>query len=808
MVFNKFALKKYALLSFAGMMAVLFISLFIPVSSDILYRRIGFSYEIYDRNGILMRKGLSSEGYYFAHVNKNELPHYLVNALILAEDKNFFSHLGVDLGAFARSLSGNILPYQKVSGGSTITMQIARNIYSLKRNIFSKLMEIWLALRLELTYNKSELLRIYFDTIPFGKQIIGINMAARIYFNKPVKNLSVAEAAYLVAMVKYPVNVYHVKSLKKIQNRQRYILSRLIHKHCINRTDYEHALKENIQIKNFKPEIVAPHFTDFLISELKQRYGEDIRSISRIYTTIDLNIQKKAEEKARHIINQLKSRNVSNASVVVMGNDNAELLAMVGSMDYFRDKQSGQVNGAIAMRSPGSTLKPFLYATAIENRQATPATIIPDIRTRIRSQSGDYIPVNHSRNFHGPITLRQALANSFNIPAARMIAEISVTKALEDMRKNGFSSLKHSAAYYGATLALGGADVSLYELARAYLTLSHNGVYREVRVIKSVVNNLGKPMEIRFSQNAQRVYSPQTAYLISHILSDNKARETSFSLLSPLNLPFYCAAKTGTSKGYRNIWTVGYSRHYTVAVWVGNFDNSPMRGVGGITGAGAIFRSIMLSSEFDYDYKPVPPPGIVKKLICPVSGKLPGNACHKKITEYFIEGTEPRQTCNVHYSVPFTQNGRTVVFIKKEDAIKYPGIRWETLTILPPIYHDWLEAHNIRLPDSQVMKYIGWIKGKYKEPAGNVKIIFPDNGNIFALDPILDERYQQMVFRALVPGKTRSARWILNDNSYPVTDFPYSLKWQLQRGEHRLYLEVITVSGETLRSKPVQFTVR
>ena len=809
-IIKKLNKKKVVLLIGFSILGLFLISLLVPVSKKTLFEKLGFSYEIYDCNGILLRKGLSTKGYYYSPVKLDELPDFLKDALLIAEDKRFYFHAGIDLPSLFAAFIRNIFYKNRKYGASTINMQIARNVHNLSRNIFSKLYEMWLAIRLDVSYSKDELMEIYFNTIPFGKQIIGVRAAARIYFDKEPMMLSKGECAFLIALLKYPTYIKEKRHIKKILIRQKYILKKLYHVNVISKASFEIAAGENINPKLKKGNYLAPHFTDFIIKYVKRHYKDNLERIAKIYTTFDYNIYLNAYKKAKYAISTLTDKRAGNASVIVIDNRNASLLAMVGSVNYFTDENSGQVNGTTALRSPGSTLKPFVYATGIDEGLFTAATVIPDIKTYIRAVSGDYTPINDNRDFRGPITLRKALGCSYNIPAARAIEAVSVSRVLSRLRKAGFSALRKKASHYGASLALGGADVSLFQLARAYAAFANNGVFREVKVINKVVDINGKDITLGSRNREKRIFSKQTSFIISNILSDNDARQDNFTLMSPLNLPFYCAAKTGTSKGFRNNWTLGYSKNYTVGVWVGNFNNTPMRGLGGVAGAGNIFRHIMLSLENDYNFRPDVPKNIVKRMICSKSGLLATSDCDNKIAEYFIKGSEPVKKCNIHVAIPFFKNTKSVAKHIKSSFrnVRIKNIEWRIMLILPPVYNQWLKDKGFSIPGGDVISYAMNSRDRNKIAVSSVQILFPDNRDVFAIDPIVRREFQVITFRADFNDAVKLITWQLNNKVIVSRSYPFSVNWKLKRGKYHLRAKALLVSGRIIKSRVTRFTVK
>ncbi len=778
---------------------VLFSTIFIPVNRDALFDDLGFSFEIYDRHDNLLRKGLSTAGFYYSPIKYKDLPKFLREGLIVFEDKNFYRHGGVDFTALMRATYFWLFG-EGQSGGSTITMQIARNVNKYSRNIFAKMFEAWYALRIENSFSKQEILTLYFNTIPFGKQIVGVEMASWSYFNRSVKTISPAQATFLIAAVKYPGYIYHPTLVKKIFHRQKFVLKKIWSAGIITQWQYAASLKEKIIIQQKLKNMVAPHFVDFLLKKLKKDYPIKIKTIYKIYTTLDMVKQQKAESRVADTIANLKDKKISNGACLVIDNATSDLLAMVGSINYYANSSSGQVNGTFAIRSPGSALKPFTYGVGIELGVFSLATVFADVPTDLYTQTGDYTPENYSHRYNGPVSLRKALACSYNIPAISAIVQLGYEIVYDWFKNCGFSSLTESAEHYGVTLTLGGGNVTLYELTRAYGMLANKGIYRDLRIIKRLEDRDGNQIPLKKRAKPRRIFSPETAFLLGDILSDNDARSDSFSELSPLNFNFFVAAKTGTSKGYRDNWTVGYSKNYTIGCWSGNFDNSPMEGVSGITGAAIIFRKLMLAYEQDRDYKPAIPEGIVQTNICSVSGKLCKKACGKGVTEYFKKSALPKEYCSVHWLIPTGKSSGRIIYRTNSENVTYYKVE-----LLPAVYEKWLIERGQSLPSKEIMHWIDWRKsGKLKH---DLKVRFPDSGDSFIVDPILPRTSQVLLFRCTVPPDTVKVRWYLNNKIFKVNDYPFNYSWQIEPDEYHLKVESDN-GKEKLSSRTVRFVVK
>ncbi|MFA5860048.1 MAG: transglycosylase domain-containing protein, partial [Elusimicrobiota bacterium] len=508
------------------------------------------SKRIYDRNMILMREICASEYGTAYPIKLSELPRYFIDAVIVTEDKRFYSHIGLDILAVLRAIKQNIYAHRVISGGSTITQQLVRNMYHYPRTVPAKVVETVRAVCIEIRYSKARILEEYLNRIPYGNGAYGVESAARLYFGKPAKDLSLAESAFLCAIPASNKLFNPYKKRNAVFTRQRYVLAQLYRTKKISETEYNIAGKEKLVLYLKEQKFIAPHFCNWVLEKYKNSVPDEI------ITTLDCDIQNKTEFIVKNHIARLKNANVNNAAVVVVENTTRDVIALVGSSDFFDELNSGQVNGALALRQPGSAIKPFVYGLAFEQGN-TPADTISDIDSSIRINENSFFnPQNYDKKYHGPVRLRTALACSYNIATTNLAAMFGTEALLEVLHRARFDSLKNDAKFYGPGLCLGTGEVTLAELARAYCALAMGGRVKELRILKN------EP-----SQEMGRVFKPETAYLLTDILSDNNAREPAFGEFSSLNLPFDCAVKTGTSKNFRDNWTVGYTPRYTVAVW-------------------------------------------------------------------------------------------------------------------------------------------------------------------------------------------------------------------------------------------------
>lgn len=587
----------------------------------------GPSAEILDRHGSRLRTLLSSEESLSSPVRLDAVSPWVVLATLAAEDRRFYGHAGVDLRAVLRALWQNARAGRTVSGGSTLTQQLVRILERAPRTFRSKLREAVSAVLLERRLDKPSILEAYLNRAPYGSRILGIEAAAQAYFGMPARELSLGQAALLAGIPKSPSRLDPARRPAETWARQRRILKRMRDWGWLDESTYQLALSERSPIRSPSLAFSAAHFTERVRRETAGR---------RIRTTLDRPLQEGLEAILRSHLQGLGAYHVTNGAVVALDNSNGEVLAWVGSADFLDAERQGQVDGAAALRQPGSALKPFLYGRALAEGWR-PADLLEDLPTRAPD---GFTPRNYDESFHGPVRLREALACSYNVPAVRLTERLGVGKLLDTLRAFGFSSLQRRAEHYGLGLALGNGEVSLLELASAYSALARGGVWMPARIVLEPRQELPE---------AKRALDRESSYLVTDILSDNAARAPAFGLNSPLHLPFPFAAKTGTTKDYRDNWAVGYTPGWTVAVWVGNFDNTPMRRVSGITGAAPVLRDAAILMEQRFGSKPFPvPAGIRTAEVCTVSGRLAGPFCPERMEEVFSVKALPDGPCREH----------------------------------------------------------------------------------------------------------------------------------------------------------------
>ncbi len=549
-----------------------------------------------DRDGRPLRLPLTDEVRRGLPVGPDSIPERVRLTTLIAEDRRFDHHGGIDLRATARAGRDAIRHGRVTSGASTISQQLVKLASPpAQRTPATKLREMLQARRLEMTRNKPDILAAYLNRLPYGNLMEGIDAASHGYFNKPPADLSWAEAALLAGLPQAPTRLNPWRDPQPAQARQRHILHQL-HRHgWIDRATLDRALAEPLDLEPRRAGFAAPHAVDWL----EQQHRAGAVGSGSLRTTIDRELQTRVEELVARTLAPLADRHVGQAAVVVIDNHHRQVLALAGSIDYHAAE--GQLNGAWLSHPAGSALKPFTYALALE-RGLSPATIVPDLPVRFVTAEGVYQPENYHRRHHGPVTHAFALANSLNIPAVRVLDQVGGPDPLLTLLQQlGLGSLTEPAEHYGLGLTLGNGPVRLIELTNAYATLANLGRHQPWTLLAEAhppepdLHPADGASAAADRERATRPLHADTAYTIAAILSDPLARSPAFGTRSHLDLPFRAAVKTGTSTDYRDNWALGFTRDHTVGVWVGNFDRQPMRGVSGVTGAAPLLQAVFLA---------------------------------------------------------------------------------------------------------------------------------------------------------------------------------------------------------------------
>ncbi len=569
------------------------------------------------------------------YVPLSQIPKDLQNATIAIEDKNFYTNAGFDAQAILRAAIAD-LSGSSLQGGSTITQQLIKStLLNSEQSIQRKIKELVLAIWAQHIYTKPQILEMYFNQVPYGGTSWGVEAASQTYFGQHVKDLDLAQSAFLAGLPKAPTTYSPYGTNPNLwKGRQKNVLDRMRELRYITEEQESKALSEELSFDTPQVPLLAPHFVMYVRDLLVQKYGIETveKGGLRVKTTLDLDLQKKAQEIVAEEVQKAADLNVGNGAALITNPKNGDILAMIGSKDYF-DQNGGNVNLTTSLRQPGSSIKVITYSAALSSG-FTAATLLDDSPVSFSSPGAPtYSPVNYDGTFHGRVSLRIALANSLNIPAVRTLNKIGV-KSLVDLAKKMGITTWNNPSDYGLSLTLGAAEVKMTDMAAAYGTLANAGQKVELNPIAEIDDAQGNDIEKK-EVNKKMVLDPGVAYIISSILADNNARSMEFGPNSPLNLAGHTVSvKTGTTDNKRDNWTIGYTPSILVAAWVGNNDNSPMNQAlaSGITGAAPIWNRLINAVISKNDEKFQQPSNIVQK---PCIGRQ----------EYFIKGTENSVAC-------------------------------------------------------------------------------------------------------------------------------------------------------------------
>jgi 1A family penicillin-binding protein len=622
----------------------------LPAPEELQSRSATFvSTRIYDRDGHLLHEILDPNGGRRILVPYEQISPHLINATVATEDARFWQHPGVDPIAVVRAVYYNVTERRIVSGFSSIPQQVARLVLlspeeRYEQSIQRKVREVVLASEISRRYSKQEILQIYLNEINYGNLAYGVEAAAETYFGTDAADLTLAQAAMLAGLPQAPAYWDPYSNWDGAKSRQAVVLDLMVEAGYITPADAEAAKAEKLELQPLRFDVQAPHFVTWVQQLLEQKYGADVlyRSGLQVYTTLDSRMQAIAQEEAQAHLAKLKGQHVTDAALVAIEPDTGEILAMLGSADFNNAEIAGQVNVALRPRQPGSSIKPVTYVTAFQ-KGWTPATLIWDVQTEFTDASGKpFYYKNYDGKEHGPVLVRRALAQSLNIPAVKTLQYVGLPAMLDTAHKLGIASLNRTD--YGLSLTLGGGEVTLLEMTGAYAVFANGGQRVPPVAILRIEDSTGRVLEEYHPPVPEQVVSPQHAYLITNILSDNQARAAVFGRNNPLKLSRPAAAKTGTTTDYRDAWTIGYTPELVAGVWVGNADNSAMKGIAGSRGAGPIWHNFMERALADTPKSQFPrPDGIEEIEISADSGSLPSDACppDRRRVEIFATGQGP-----------------------------------------------------------------------------------------------------------------------------------------------------------------------
>lgn len=736
-------LLKVVLLSILLFTILLFI---VPLPDQKLYPP--QAYRFYDQNGSLINLLISEDQFYRMYIPFEQIPPLFIKAFLVHEDKYFYQHMGINPFAIVRATFDNLAASRIVSGGSTITMQLARMLERRERTIFAKLIESFRAIQLEISYSKNEILAFYQAIAPYGGNIEGVQAAAFRYFNKPATELSIAEIALLVAIPKSPNQRRPDRNPAIAKDVRDQILDKMLIAKLITIEQHSRAKREKINIKRNTRNNIIPHTAWNLRLNKPNKYVW--------HTTIDTNIQQRTKKLLYQYIKTLEQFHITNAAAVVIDNESREVKAIVGSIDYFSKKGLGANDGTRTARSPGSTLKPFLYGLAMQEGLITERTVLYDIPVNYAG----YAPQNYSKEFIGPVQVREALTESLNTVAVKLSNELGMKKLYKLLKDGGVTTLSKPHTYYGLPLVLGGVEIPLLEITNLYASLANGGLYQPYKIVK----------EDRAKENKKQLISKEASWIISHILTDVERPDFPSSWQFSKNRP-PIAWKTGTSYGHQDAWSIGYTPRYTIGVWMGNFDGSPSVGLTGSTMAAPILFDLFQAIEPTISKQWFAKPDKVQiRKVCATCGTLPTRHCSSLIDEYYIKDTNGQvltKRCEIPQAITIDKRSGK----QAKEGIPLHFRKEKIYNIWPAEMASFLLKHGVPVREVPPYEINNMAGQRYYAP----KILSPVKNTVYyKRTDRIENKYQGIKLSAAVTNRVRKVFWFLNgkqvNNIDPVKD--------------------------------------
>ena len=730
-----------------------------PLPDGLLDLQASASTVVVDRTGVPLYEALSGDGTRTVWLTADTVPETVAAATIAAEDHRFWRHAGIDPVAILRAVKRNLAERGIVEGGSTISQQVAKLLLlrrdpGLRRGWAAKLREAAIALRLEHRLGKREILALYLNLASYGNQMTGVERASRAYFGTEAGMLTTAQAAFLAGLPQRPTGFNPYRQEALAISRQRLVLRRMVAAGALTPAQGDEARRERLSLNRAGRPFLAPHFVEMVLANAAGARPP------RIETTLDAGLQADVEGIVRSHRRLLERSGAANVAVVVLDNQRAEWLAWEGSGDYFDRERGGAINGPLALRQPGSALKPFTYALAFEHG-FTPASVLPDLPMHFPTavEGVLYSPRNYDGRYRGPLLARAALAGSENVPAVSLAADLGVPALLRLLHRAGFTTFDKSAAHYGLGLTLGNAEVRLDELVAGYAAFARGGTWVAPTYLVRAPD-----------REPRRLVSERTAFWIGDVLADNDARAFIFGRGSSLEFPFPVAVKTGTSQAYHDNWTIGYTPRLTVGVWVGNFDRKRLRNSSGVSGAAPIFQAVMLAArarigEID---RPIgtADASMAHREICALSGEAANPWCPVRRREWLAADGD-QLPCSWHHQ---TEHGPVVVW--------------------PARYREWARTQTAPGPVPAAARQLVdrarvAPEPDSRRPAPRLELINPPAGATYLIDPTLRREFQTLPLR-VVAARPTTIEWSVDGAIVGRAGSDAALEWPLREGRHRI----------------------
>lgn len=732
--------------------------------------KLEYSQTVLDKNDQVLQSFLTYDDKWRLYTELNEISPNLKKAIMNKEDKYFYYHPGINIFAVFRSLVNNIFYHKRTSGASTITMQVARMLAPKKRNYWSKLIEMFRALQLEWTFSKDEILQLYLNKVPYGGNIEGVKSASLFYFQKNPDFLSIAEITTLAIIPNRPNSLKIGKdNIYLVEARNKW-LKRFEKEKVFTHAEVSDALSEPLTAKRNKSPRYAPHFCRRMIKMFPK--------MPLIKTNLDIKIQSEVEEITMNYMRRMQQRSIRNASVFIIDNKTGNVICYLGSADFNNSIDGGQVDGVKAIRQPGSTLKPLIYGLAIDKGWITPKTVMTDVSVNFEG----YRPENFDRKFNGYVTAEQALSNSLNIPAVKLLARLTPDTLTKHLIEMDFKQVKKDEKQLGLSMALGGCGVRLEELTNMYAAFAREGRWQAIRWLRSK-----EPV------HQSPILSSAAAFIITDILVQKERPDMPSAYENTYHLP-KIAWKTGTSYGRRDAWSIGYNMRYTVGVWCGNFDGEGVPELSGAEIATPLLFDIFNTIDYNSDNAWYAAPKEVDfRYVCNETGKRPNAYCANQVIDYYIPMLSDNSVCN-HLKE---------VYVSANDSFSYcnaclPTYGYKKISVKnnPPEMIDYFEQHHInyeRIPPH----YPGCEKlFVYGAP----EIVSPSNNMSYLLDK---KETNQLMLACNASNDVKKVFWYINNQFYKAADRNEKLFIQPEEGKIK-----ISCSDDKGRNSDVWVTIK
>jgi len=752
----------------------LFLNVIFPLRINIPYSQI-----ITASDGSVLHAFLSSDDKWRMKTELNEITPLLKKSIIEKEDKYFYWHPGINPVAMVRAAFNNVVEGKKTSGASTITMQVARMLDPKPRTYGNKFIEMFRALQLEWKFSKDEILQLYLNLVPYGSNIEGVKSASLIYFGQTPEHLSLAQIVTLAIIPNRPSSLVIGRDNDKIVQERNKWLKRFEAEKNFPEEEIQDALTEKLTATRQAVPQFAPH--------VSIRLANSFPSTPIIHSTIDRSKQEKVENLAYNYIQRIHYRGITNCAVMVLNNETENVEAYLGSADFSNENDEGQVDGVRAIRSPGSTLKPYLYALAFDRGLITPKSVITDVPANF---SG-YAPLNYDKKFHGTVTAENALANSLNVPAVKVLDELSAQQFVAALKQAGFSSVAKNENKLGLSVVLGGCGVTLEELVRLYSSFANEG--REEKIYftdntpekKKVSSSLSRTSTSAIARkqvlpfgedSGGALFSPASAFMISQILTEHERPDLPENYESAMHIP-KIAWKTGTSYGRKDAWSIGFNKHYTIGVWVGNFDGTGIPDLSGAEVATPLLFDIFNSIEYnaaDDDWLRQPK-DLDFRLVCSVTGKVPDDFCTDLVMDYYIPGISSNAKCD-HMKEVFVSADSSISYCR--NCLPESGYKMKLYPNLPPELISYYESENI--PYEKIPPHNPKCTRIYTANAPEITSL--NDG----MDYIFENKTGQLALTCNADNEVKEVYWYVNDKFYRAAGVHDKIFFTPQSGDIKI----------------------